>query len=197
MGLILVLCLASVPLAGGSLGRLGDLRLRVPWLALTGIGLQVLVISIAPRGLAGLHEVVHMASYGFLGAFGWVNRRVPGVPIVLAGGALNVLVIALNGGVMPADPDTIASAAEHPEAGAFLNSVPVDDARLGFLGDVLATPASLPLHNVYSPGDVIAVIGLLVLVHVQCRRNKSARHLCSEPQPQNAASSLASPTGSS
>jgi hypothetical protein len=105
---------------------------------------------------------------------------------VLAGGALNVLVIALNGGVMPADPDTIASAAEHPEAGAFLNSVPVDDARLGFLGDVLATPASLPLHNVYSPGDVIAVIGLLVLVHVHCRS-----------QPQNAASSLASPTGSS
>lgn len=181
---VIALCLASVPLAGGSLMRLGELRLRLPVLALGAIALQVLIVSVAPRGLAGVHELLHLASYALLGAFGWVNRRITGVPVVLAGGALNVAAIVANGGVMPADPAVAAAAANHAAPGEFLNSVPVADARLGFLGDVLATPASLPLHNVYSPGDVVIVVGLLVVVHAACHR-------------QNAASSRARPTGSS
>jgi hypothetical protein len=181
---VIALCLASVPLVGGNLMRLGELELRLPGLALGAIALQVLIVSVAPRGLAGLHEVVHMASYALLGAFGWANRRVVGVPVVLAGGALNVAAIVANGGVMPTDPAVAAVAANHAAPGEFLNSVPVADARLGFLGDVLATPDSLPLHNVYSPGDVVIVLGLLIVVHAACQR-------------QNAASSRASPTGSS
>ena len=184
MLVVIALCLASVPLTGGRLARLGDLRLRRGGLALAAIALQVLVVSVAPRGLAGLHEILHVASYGLLAAFGWANRRVTGVPVVLAGGALNLLAIVANGGVMPTDPDVAAAAANHAAAGEFLNSVPVADARLGFLGDVLATPASLPLHNVYSAGDVVIVLGLLVIVHAACHR-------------QNAASSRARPTGSS
>ena len=47
-----------------------------------------------------------------------------------------------------------------------------------------ATPDSLPLHNVYSPGDAVIVLGLLIVVHAACHRQK-------------AASSRARPTGSS
>jgi len=184
MLVVIALCLASVPLLGGSLMRLGGLRLRRPELALGGIALQVLIVTVAPAGLAGLHEPLHVASYALLGAFGWANWRVTGVPVVLAGGALNVAAIVANGGVMPTRPAVAEVAAVQPRAGEFLNSVPVSDARLGFLGDVIATPASLPLHNVYSPGDLVIVLGLLVLVHAACHR-------------QNAASSRASPTGSS
>jgi hypothetical protein len=184
MLVLIGLCLASVPLAGGDLMRLGDLRLRWGGLALAATALQVLVISVAPRGLAGLHEIVHVASYALLAAFGWANRRIAGVPVVLAGGALNLIAILANGGVMPADPGVAAAAANTAAPGEFINSAPVDGARLGFLGDVLATPASLPLHNVYSAGDVICLIGLLIVVHAACHR-------------QNAASSRARPTGSS
>jgi len=184
MLVVIALCLATVPLAGGNLMRLADLRLRLPGLALAAIGLQVLIVTVAPGGLAGAHEVLHVASYALLGAFGWANRRVTGVPVVLAGGALNVAAILANGGVMPADPAVADVAAVQARPGAFVNSVPVADAHLGFLGDVLATPASLPLHNVYSPGDLVIVLGLLILVHAACHRQK-------------AASSRASPTASS
>jgi hypothetical protein len=184
MLVVIGLCLLSVPLTGGKLVRLGELRLRRPGLALAGIGLQVLIISVIPDGLGGLHEALHVVSYALLGAFGWVNRRVAGVPIVLAGGALNALVILANGGVMPADPDVAHAAANHAAPGEFINSAAAGDARLGFLGDVLATPDGLPLQNVYSAGDVVIVLGLLVVVHAACHA-------------QNAASSRARPTGSS
>jgi len=184
MLVVIGLCLLSVPLTGGKLVRLGELELRRPELAIAGIGVQVLIVSVVPGGLGGLHELLHVVSYGLLGAFGWVNRGVTGVPVVLAGGALNALAILANGGVMPADPDVAAAAANHAAPGEFINSTAVDDARLGFLSDTLATPASLPLQNVYSVGDVVIVLGLLVVVHAAC-------HV------QNAASSRARPTGSS
>jgi hypothetical protein len=50
IGVVLLLCLATVPLAGGNLGALADLRFRAPWLALAGIGAQIVVISILPQG---------------------------------------------------------------------------------------------------------------------------------------------------
>jgi hypothetical protein len=182
---VIALCLLTVPLTGGKLMRLGDLRLRVPGLAVGGIAVQVLIVTVAPGdALAGLHAPLHVLSYGLLGAFGWVNRRVTGVPVVLAGGALNAIAIIANGGVMPADPGVADAAANHAAPGEFINSTAVDDARLGFLGDVLATPDSLPLQNVYSVGDAIVVLGLLVLVHAACHVQK-------------AASSRARPTGSS
>jgi hypothetical protein len=185
MLVVIGLCLLSVPLAGGRLTRLGELRLRVPGLAVAGIAVQVLIVSVAPgAALAGLHAPLHVLSYALLGAFGWANRRVTGVPIVLAGGALNALAILANGGVMPADPAVAAAAANHAAPGEFINSTAVGDARLAFLGDVLATPGSLPLQNVYSVGDVIVVLGLLVVVHAAC-------------YVQKAASSRARPTGSS
>jgi hypothetical protein len=184
MLVVIGLCLLSVPATGGKLVRLGELRLRRPELALAGIGLQVLVISVLPGGLGGVQEALHVVSYALLGAFGWVNRRVTGVPVVLAGGALNALAILANGGVMPTDPDVAHAVANRAGPGEFINSAATDDARLGFLGDTLATPDSLPLQNVYSIGDVVIVLGLLVVIHAACHA-------------QNAASSRARPTGSS
>jgi hypothetical protein len=177
---VIALCMLSVRLTGGRMSRLADLRLRLPGLAVAGIALQFLIVTIAPAGLAGLHEPIHVASYVLLGAFGWANRRVAGMPVVLAGGALNALAILANGGVMPADPAVALDAAP----GEFANAAADGDARLAFLGDVLATPESLPLHNVYSVGDVVIVIGLLIVVHAACHVQK-------------AASSRARPTGSS
>jgi hypothetical protein len=184
MLVVIALCLLSVPVTGGRLMALGELQLRRPGLAAAGIAVQVLIVTVAPRGLGGLHELLHVASYALLAGFAWANRRVAGVPVVMAGGALNALAILANGGVMPTDPAVAAAAANHAAPGEFLNSVAVDDARLGFLGDVLATPPSLPLHNVYSAGDLVIVAGLLIVLHAACHRQK-------------AASSRASPTGSS
>jgi len=167
LGVVFLLCLASVPLARGRLTALADVELRHTWLALGGIGLQILIISVVSGGSAGFHEAVHMVSYGMLGAFAWLNRRVPGVPLIALGGLLNLTAIVANGGVMPADPDLALHAARAGDGG-FVNAGAVEDPRLLFLGDVLATPGWLPLYNVYSVGDVVIVLGVVYLLHRVC-----------------------------
>jgi Family of unknown function (DUF5317) len=164
LGLVFIACLLTVPLARGRLTALADLRLRMPALALAGIGIQILIISVISSGSAGLHETVHMISYGFLGAFAWVNRRTPGVPVVMLGGLLNFIAIAANGGVMPADPELAMHLARESGEG-FVNAGAVAEPRLLFLGDVFATPSWFPLYNVYSVGDALIVLGVFMLLH--------------------------------
>jgi hypothetical protein len=168
LALVYVVVLLTVPLAGGKLSRLADLPLRRSWLAAAAIAIQVVVITLLPGGSHALHAGLHMASYVLLAAFAWSNRRVAGVRVVALGGLLNFLAIAANGGVMPADPSKVGSLAHTAAHGDFINSAPTTHAHLAFLGDVLATPASWPIHNVYSVGDIVIVVGVALLVHVAC-----------------------------
>ena len=69
IGLFYLAVLASVPLAGGRLGALADLRLRRPGLAVAAILVQIVIISLLPAGSHGLHRAVHIGSYLLLGAF--------------------------------------------------------------------------------------------------------------------------------
>jgi hypothetical protein len=130
--------------------------------------IQIVVISVIPTLGHTASVALHLSSYALLGGFAWSNRRITGVPIIALGGLSNFAAIAANGGVMPAHPDAIESLARQVPEGEFANSAVLDDAKLQFLGDVFATPAWLPLHNVFSIGDGILLIGVFVLVHVAC-----------------------------
>jgi Family of unknown function (DUF5317) len=162
LGLVFLAALITVPLARGRLTALADIRLRRPWLVLAGIGVQILIIEVVPAGVAGLHEGVHMFSYVLLGAFAWSNRHIPGVLLMMLGGALNFIAIAANKGVMPADPGLATHVAG---ADGFVNAGAVEHPRLLFLGDVFATPDWFPLYNVFSVGDFVIVLGVLVVLH--------------------------------
>jgi hypothetical protein len=179
IGAALLLCILSVPLSGGRLSRLADLEFRRAWLALAAIVIQVLIISILPGVGKDLSEQIHLASYLLLGAFLVVNRHVPGLLVIAAGGALNFAAIVTNGGVMPADPDAIAAAGIPQNATEFANSAPAEGAPLGFLGDVFHTPGGLPIHNVFSVGDLVIVVGAFLLLHRACgtRLGRRARRL--------------------
>jgi hypothetical protein len=165
---VLGLALATVPLAGGRLSRLADVHLRaVPAIA-AAIVLQVLVLGVAPGDGdgSGWHVAGHLASYGLAGWFVWANRRVPGAVLLGLGGAMNLAAIAANGGVMPASRAALDRAGLEADGGAgFDNSVAIDDARLSWLGDVIAVPASWPLSGVFSAGDVLIALGLAVALH--------------------------------
>jgi Family of unknown function (DUF5317) len=164
LGVIFIAVLLSVPLARGRLSALGDLRLRMPGLAVAGILAQVVIVSIVPEGLGGIHQGVHLLSYVLLGACAWLNRRVPGVPLIALGGLLNGIAIAANGGVMPLDPALVVHATQAGGDG-FVNSGIVEHPRLLFLGDVFATPRDWPLANVYSIGDFVILAGVVILLH--------------------------------
>jgi len=42
------------------------------------------------------------------------------------------------------------------------------DPHLPWLGDTFAIPSGVPLANVFSVGDIVLVLGVLVLLHVTC-----------------------------
>jgi hypothetical protein len=168
LGLAYLLCLLSVPLFRGRLSALADVKLRMPGLAGAAIAIQVVIVSIIPSSLGGLGEPLHMASYLLLGAFAWLNRGITGLPIVALGGLSNFICITANGGVMPADPDALAAIGRTPTSGEFINSNALQHPKLSFLGDIIATPASWPVTNIYSVGDLLILTGAFVLVHAAC-----------------------------
>src|SRR3954447_20418401 len=104
IGLVFLLCLATVPLAGGRIGALAELRFRARGILAASILAQIVIISVLPQGSATLHDAVHIGSYVAVAAFVVANRRIPWVWLVALGGALNFAAIAANGGIMPAAP---------------------------------------------------------------------------------------------
>jgi hypothetical protein len=163
-----LLSLLLVPLLGGRLGRLGELRLAGSWLLLLALGLQVLVISVFPEADAGLLATVHVGTYVLAAAFVWCNRAVPGLVLLGAGAAANGVTIALNGGVLPASATALERSGFVVDPGEFTNSGVLPDPVLPWLGDVFWVPSSWPLANVFSVGDVLIVAGLSWLVHRTC-----------------------------
>lgn len=163
-----LVALLLVPVLGGRLGRLADLRLQSRWLVLYALFLQVLAISIVPDWPRPAVVALHASSYVIAGTFVWLNRAVAGLPVLAVGAGLNAFAIAMNGGQMPASPEALAKVGIEQEAGRYVNSGVVDEPRVAFLGDVLASPSWLPLQNVYSVGDLLILVGAVWLVHRTC-----------------------------
>lgn len=138
-----VLAIAAVPVAGGRLGALGELRLVGVRLLMLALVLQVLVISVVPGWPRPLLEAVHVGTYLLAGIFAWRNRRVPGIAIVALGGALNGITIVLNGGVLPASPAALRRAGIAHSPDEFINAGVLPNPRLPWLGDVFAGPGVL------------------------------------------------------
>lgn len=167
---VLVLALLLVPLLGGRLGRLAEIDLKAMWAIAVGLGLQILIISIIPNSFEWSHEPIHFLSYGFAAVFVWANRRIPGMLIIALGAFCNFLAIAANGGVMPASPTAQSSAGiVQNEGGGFANSAALEDPNLLFLGDIFAIPDAVPiLDNVFSVGDILIAMGIVILIHGVC-----------------------------
>jgi hypothetical protein len=155
----------AAALAGADLRRLVHLPVQRLWLVWVAIGVQVGVLSLLGPFLAGpVGNVIHLSTYGFVAVFVVMNRKIPGVTAMGIGGGMNLAAIIANGGVMPASATAWRIAGKGALSG-FENSLPVDDAKLAWLGDVFALPAGWPLANVFSAGDVVLVVGLVWMVH--------------------------------
>ena len=163
---VLAIVLAAVPLLGGSLLRLSEVRLRRPWALPLALLAQISVVNVFPGADRTLLVGLHLASYGLAATFLGANRKVPGLWLLALGAGLNLLAIGANGGVMPARPEALEAAGlVHRDSGEFVNSGVVDEPRLAWLGDVFAVPEPLPLRNVFSVGDVLIVAGAAGAAH--------------------------------
>lgn len=165
------LCVITVPLTGGSLGQLAQLRLRWLWLAPLALALQVVIVTIAPGGNHVLHAAVHVATYVLIGIFLWANRRIAGATVIGLGALANTVAIVANAGTMPASA-TAQRIAGLTEGAGFHNSGVIAHPHLFWLGDIIPVPGPLP--NVLSVGDLIIFTGMLVLLH-RTARTRSIR----------------------
>jgi hypothetical protein len=156
--LVALLLVLSPAVLGGRLRRLAGVRLRGPAVILCTLVVQVVVVEL-PFGPGWLPSAAHVATYLAAGVFVWLNRSVPGLLMIGLGAASNGLAIAVNGGTLPASADSLRRAGRLTPNTEFVNSGVVQHPRLWFLGDVFATPASWPLPNVFSVGDLIIVLG--------------------------------------
>jgi hypothetical protein len=166
---VLGLAIVTVPIAGGRLAVLADVHIRWAWMLPAALGVQIVAISVIPDAPSPVPGFLHVSSYALAAACLAANLRLPGLPMIALGGCLNLAAIAANGGVMPASARALAVAGLDAGSAAFENSAVVVDGRLTWLGDVFAIPAAWPLSNVFSIGDILIGIGLMVGVHRICR----------------------------
>lgn len=165
----LVLCFATVPLAGGSLTRLSELRFERAVAGISALVIQYLIIRAFPSGETALLQGLHLVTYALLFYFLAGNLSLPGLWLIGLGGALNAMAISANDGVMPAHPDALAVAGIAVNPTEFANSTAVVDPKLWILGDIFALPAGWPLANVFSLGDILIVAGAFTMLHRQSR----------------------------
>jgi hypothetical protein len=174
---VVALAAATVPLFGGRLGALVEIHLRHGWAIFAALGLEIAAMELPglpDRLRAALLVVAYPVGAVFLAA----NWRLPGVPLIALGAACNLAAIAANGGVMPASSTALAGAGLPVHASGFQNSTALADPRLAFLGDVFFIPASWPLSNVFSVGDVLIALGIVWAVHGICRSRLAPSRTC-------------------
>jgi hypothetical protein len=171
--IVLGVALVSSLLTGGRFKYAENWHLRGLWMALGAFAVQTALFTRWGTSLVGeaLVPVVYTVTLCVLVAFLVTNRRVLGVPILLAGLMLNMLVISANAGRMPASAVALEAAGRVEEAdvlrlrGAAANCVLMSDStRLNMLGDDIVIRLGGPVGSAYSIGDLVALAGEAVVV---------------------------------
>ena len=163
---------------GGSLSNLGAIRFRWPVIPLFALIMRDVGVN-TPLAYTPSAPVLYVTGLSLL--FGWAlwhRNRVPGLIIVAAGMLLNLIVIGANLGHMPV---SLALADRGPiellrkgVLGYYVLMSP--DTRLDFLGDwiELPPPVNRVFPQAYSPGDLVAIVGMGLTLFWSSRRRALA-----------------------
>ncbi len=157
--------------------HLSSPRLRLVWLVPLAFLPQWLAFYlpatrqvIANDGAA----IALVSSQALLLVFAWFNRDRPGFWMLGLGLALNLLVIALNGGLMPISPETVERLAQSTSANAWqIGSrlgtgkdivLTIAATRLWWLSDRFLLPDWFPYRAAFSLGDTLIAAGAFWLL---------------------------------
>jgi hypothetical protein len=162
--LIILAAVIAGYLAGGRLRGFESLRLR--WWLLAPLGLAMQAVAIPAHGDPAREAIaagVLVASFPVLLLFLGLNFRVPGFPLIFVGLALNLAVIAPNGG-MPVSPSALRASGGSPADARELSAsddvkhhLRTEDDVFAVIGDTIPIR---PLEIVVSPGDLLAYAGV-------------------------------------
>ena len=150
--------------------------LRSAWLALIAFLPQLIIAylpstrHILPNWLA---STLFLASLFLFLTFAWINRHLPGMPILIVGLLLNLVVILANGGWMPIGPQTANRLAgrdvsELVSLGSRFGQKDIlllpQNTHLEFLADRFLPPAWFPYQVAFSLGDIFIGSGVFWLL---------------------------------
>jgi hypothetical protein len=169
----IILAVVVAVLTGGSLAGLSDLRLRHARLVAAAFLVQVVLFAGPVSAQIGaLGPPLYVASTAVVLAVVIYNARIPGLAIVAIGAGCNLAAITANGGYMPADPAALEALGHGVNAG-YSNSSVVAEPALRFLTDIYVLPRFVPFANVFSVGDVVIGLGLVIVVLVATRPRRA------------------------
>ena len=168
-------------LRGGRLGNLEHISLKMAWIIFIALALQLLIF---PFGLPGgailkveppLFDIIHLGSYAILALFVLLNIKEWALGLMGLGMFSNIVPIFLNGGMPTTKELMLTAGLITPEQAELLtcgqiianNIIDCGEAKLGFLGDIFATPAWFPLANIFSIGDVVLVLGMIIFIQAK------------------------------
>jgi hypothetical protein len=169
IALVIVLAL----LRGGSLRNFAAIQLRWLPLVIAGFALQLLIFTPHARSplVAFATLPIYVLSLALLAIWVAANWRIPGMALIAIGLALNVVVIAANGGHMPVSPEGArlagqyeSLAADDPRTSKHMLMEP-DQVRLWLLSDILVVPRGVPGASVLSVGDLALTVGIAILCY--------------------------------
>jgi hypothetical protein len=174
-----VLGLVAGLLTGGSFNNLLSRRLRWPLVVITAFAVKELEHH-SPLGTSAAGPAVFVLSLVVLIAWTvWHRDELPGIWLVAVGMSMNVVTTLANGGHMP----VVAAAAYLGPPQLLRDGVWAEyalmgpDTRLGWLGDwvLLPSPLSRLFPQAYSPGDLVSMVGITIVLFLATRPRHSPR----------------------
>ncbi len=179
--MILLVALFAGLVVGIGIARRSNQHYQIPqlqhlWLVFAAF-LPQLLIAYLPSTRHLLPEqiasILLVASLGSFLLFAWLNLSLPGIPLLLIGLMLNLVVIAANGGWMPISPLTASRLAgmdilQILDIGSRIGPKDIlllpQNTHLEFLSDRFLLPAWLPYQAAFSLGDILIALGIFWLL---------------------------------
>ena len=165
-----VIGLALGLLMGGQASRLGELKIRYAWVCVLGLAVQLVLFSdpVTER-IGDLGVPIYLISTIVVAIAVAANFRVPGMAVIALGAFSNLAAIVANGGYMPTTAEAMA-AVGFSEKAVYSNSALLEHPNLPWLTDIFAMPRWIPAANVFSIGDVLIGIGVVIVIVAGMRR---------------------------
>jgi hypothetical protein len=145
----------------GRLANLGELQLEKSMLLFIAILIQVGVEYLGRIKLGSAGLALHVGSYFLLFYFFWANKHTFNLLLPL-GTFLNFLVILLNKGAMPVDPQYLPEASIEQLAFSVTHTMMTEAAVFPWLADIIYV--KWPTQQLISAGDIIMNAGLFLFI---------------------------------
>jgi len=110
------------------------------------------------------------------------NIDISGMKVVALGAASNLAAIVANGGYMPASRGALEALGK-TDPTTYSNSATLQHPALEPLTDIFALPAWLPFANIFSVGDVLIALGVVVVIVAAMRRGDMPAPAAPEGSP--------------